>query len=180
MLRFAIGVNNPAITNMQYSIPLLVYSQDSYYFSKTNFNLVNGAGYIFDKPYMISPNGFFATTSMQLEMPTDNFLLGDAHTYPLEIGDAFLIKFNFPIRVNGKFPGGCMNSAQTQTYGDAYYHERIKAIICKVTTTPIPAQISPAAYTMLITNFYTPWYLLSNGWEREVYAVAHYYSLTLS
>jgi hypothetical protein len=127
---------------------------------------VNGAGYIFDKPYIISPTGYFATTSMQREMPTDNLLLGDAHSYPLLVGDAFLIKFNFPIRVNGKFVGGCMNSAQTLPYGDVYYHERNRVIICKVTTNPVPTQISPGAYTMLINNFYTPWYLLSNGWER--------------
>lgn len=66
MLRFAIGLRNPIIGNMQYSVSIFVYSQDSYYFSKTNFNLVNGGGYFFDKPYIISPTGYFATTSMQL------------------------------------------------------------------------------------------------------------------
>jgi len=99
-------------------------------------------------------------------MPNDNLLLGDAHTYPLLINDAFLIKFNFPIRVNGKFVGACMDSAQVNTYGDAYYHERLRVIICKVTTVSPAAQISPAAVTMLIKNFYSPWYLLANGWER--------------
>ncbi len=97
-------------------------------------------------------------------MPNENFFLGDAHTYPLLVGDAFLIKFNFPIRVNGKFVGACMNSAQTLVYGDAYYHERIRAVICKVTTNPVPIQISPATFTMSIKHFYTPWYLLANGW----------------
>lgn len=95
-------------------------------------------------------------------MPTDNFLLGDSHTYPLLINDAYLIKFNFPLRVNGKFTGACMNNAQTVVYGDAYYHQNIRAIICKVTTTTVPSQISPASATMLIKNFYTPWYLLNS------------------
>ncbi len=54
-----------------------------------------------------------------------------------------------------------MNNLKTITYGDAYYHERLRMIVCKVTTTAIPAQITPASATLLLTNFYTPWYLLA-------------------
>lgn len=64
-LRFAIAVNNPIITGAQVSIPLLVYSHDPYLFRRTQFNMVNGAGYIFDKSNILSKLGFPSTTSMQ-------------------------------------------------------------------------------------------------------------------
>lgn len=64
-LRFAIGVINPIITGAQVSIPLLIYSHDPYLFRRTQFNLVNGAGYIFDKSNFLSKLGYPATTSMQ-------------------------------------------------------------------------------------------------------------------
>jgi len=38
------------------------------------------------------------------------------------IQDAFIIKFGFPIRVNGKIPSGCTDPTKTIIYGDAYYH----------------------------------------------------------
>jgi len=38
-------------------------------------------------------------------------------------GDAFVVKFGFPIRVNGKVTGGCVDAAtKSIVYGDAYYH----------------------------------------------------------
>lgn len=64
-LRFALGIVNPIITATQVSIPLLIYSHDPYLFTRTQFNLVNGAGYIFDKSNFLSKLGYPATTSMQ-------------------------------------------------------------------------------------------------------------------
>ena len=64
-LRFAIGIINPIITGAQVSIPLLIYSHDPYLFTRTQFNLVNGAGYIFDKSNFLSKLGYPASTSMQ-------------------------------------------------------------------------------------------------------------------
>lgn len=64
-LRFAIAIYNPIISAAQVSVPLLIYSADPYLFTRTQFNLVNGAGYIFDKPIIISKLGNAITTSMQ-------------------------------------------------------------------------------------------------------------------
>jgi hypothetical protein len=87
--------------------------------------------------------------------------------------------FNFPLRVNDLKVNGCMNSLKTIIYGDAYYHERLRMVVCKVTTTPIPAQFAPGAATLLLTEFYSPWYLLASI-EQKLKAIVHYYSLTSS
>lgn len=88
-------------------------------------------------------------------------MIGDAHTNALLVGDAFVIKFGFPIRVNGKVTGGCVDAAtQTIIYGDAYYHDRLRTIVCKLTAT-LPAQLTPAVATLAIKGFYTPWYFLT-------------------
>jgi hypothetical protein len=71
------------------------------------------------------------------------------------------MKFNFPLRVNDLHVGGCMNAAKTIIYGDAYYHERLRMIVCKVINNPIPAQITPTGVSLMLTSFYTPWYLLA-------------------
>ncbi len=92
-------------------------------------------------------------------------MIGDAHTYPLIAGDAFILKFGFPIRVNGKVLGGCTNLGGV-AYGDAIYHERLRTVVCKIpigSTMTIPAQLTPAAnvQTFYLKNFYTPWYFLA-------------------
>jgi hypothetical protein len=181
-LRFAIGIINPIIPGGQVSIPLSIYSQDPYIFTRTNFNLVNGAGYIYDTSNILAKNGFPTTTSQQMEMPNDDFMIGNANTFALLPGDAFLVKFNFPIRKNGKVPGGCKNVGKTITYGDAIYHERLRTVVCKiplVTGVSIPLQITPAAATLLFEGFYTPWYYLAPA-EQKLIGIAHYYSTTSS
>jgi len=40
----------------------------------------------------------------------------------LQLNDAYVIKFAFPIRVIDKKPSACQNAAGTIVYGDAYYH----------------------------------------------------------
>lgn len=65
-LRFAIAIVNPALIASQISIPLMVYSADPYLFTRTHFNLVSTAGYIFDKSNLLSKLGYPATTSMQM------------------------------------------------------------------------------------------------------------------
>lgn len=115
-------------------------------------------------------------------MPNDNFLIGNANTYALMLGDAFLIKFNFPIRKNGKVTGGCKDFGGTIAYGDAIYHERLRTVVCKiplVTGVSIPLQITPAAATLRLEGFYTPWYYLSPA-EQRMTGIAHYYSTTSS
>ncbi len=65
-LRFAIAIVNPILTGTQLSIPIMVYSMDPYLFTRTHFNLANGAGFIYDKSNTLSKSGFPATTSMQM------------------------------------------------------------------------------------------------------------------
>lgn len=78
-------------------------------------------------------------------------------------GDSFVIRFGFPIRVNGKFPGSCVDAATLLVpLGDAYYHERLRTVVCKITAT-IAAQLTPTAVTLAIKWFYTPWYYLATN-----------------
>lgn len=64
-LRFAIAMINPILTGTQISAPILIYSSDPYLFTRTQFNMVNGAGYIFDKPNILSKLGYPSTLSNQ-------------------------------------------------------------------------------------------------------------------
>jgi hypothetical protein len=181
-LRFAIGIVNPIIPAGQVSIPLSIYSQDPYTFTRTNFNLVNGAGYIYDTSNILSKNGFATTTSQQMEMPNDDFKIGNANTYALLPGDAFLVKFNFPIRKNGKVASGCRDNTNMIIYGDAIYHERLRTVVCKIPLVggiTIPSQITPTAATLSFQGFYTPWYYLAPA-EQKLIGIAHYYSTSSS
>ena len=109
----------------QLSLPVMVYSYDPFYFRKTNFNLVNAAVLVlfsYNIATSLSPNGHFSTTSNQYQFPNDDFRFGDAHTYPiLANSDSFVLRFNFPIRVNGRFDGLCKTTAGA-VIGNAYYH----------------------------------------------------------
>lgn len=89
------------------------------------------------------------------------------------------MRFNFPLRVNDLYAGYCKSPGGTVTFGDAYYHEKLRIIVCKVTTTIVPAQISPSAATMSLSGFYTPWYRLADS-ERIVHAMATYHSTSTS
>jgi len=88
--------------------------------------------------------------------------------------DSYVLKFNFPLRVNDKKPLAC-TSMSGFVYGDAYYHENLRTIICKLVKSSVPANPIPSSATMKISGFYTPWYLLS-PLELKVYAIATYHS----
>lgn len=183
IIRFAFGfVNPPAITGpsvpSQISLPLIVYSYDPFLFKKTNFNLVNTALFVYNGQDKLQPNGYFSSLSGQLQMPNDKLLFGDAHSLPVIVGESYVVRFKFPLRVNGKYPGFCQSIGGV-VYGDAYYHEKLRTIVCKVTTTVIPLQISPLSATMQIAGFYTPWYYLADS-ERDVQAIATYHSTSTS
>lgn len=161
-LRFALQIKNPITPSGQLSLPLFIYSYDPYLFAKTNYNTINAAVYCYDAANYLALQGFAKTASMQLEYENDDFMIGNANTYQLQLGDAFVVKFGFPLRVNDLVAGGCKDSTKATTYGDLYYHQRLKMIVCKVTLIPIPMQLSPATANLLFTSFYTPWYLLSS------------------
>lgn len=57
--------------------------------------------------------------------------------------------------------GGCVNKLTGVIYGNAYYHQNLRTIVCLITTTPVPAQLTPTAATLGILGFYTPWYYLT-------------------
>jgi hypothetical protein len=92
-------------------------------------------------------------------------LIGAPHSTLLALGDAYVIKFGFPLRVNGKFPGLCVDAAtQLIVYGDAYYHERLRTVVCKITLAAgLVADSTPLVPTLAIKGFYTPWYYLSTS-----------------
>lgn len=79
----------------------------------------------------------------------------------LNVGDAYVVKFNFPIRVNTKVVGGCRNKLGTLVYGNAYYHEQIRTVVCLITNAAMPANAFPTVATIRLTGFYTPWYQLT-------------------
>jgi hypothetical protein len=66
-LRFALKIRNPLLPQKQYSIPLIIYTFDPILLSKTNYNLVNGAAFIYDPPFLPGQVPTYAsTTSGQL------------------------------------------------------------------------------------------------------------------
>jgi hypothetical protein len=93
----------------------------------------------------------------------------------LQINDAYILKFGFPLRVNVKVVAGCTNFAGSVTYGDAYYHETLRIVVCLVGSNTIPANAIPTAATLRLKGFYTPWYALTAS-ELKVDAIASYRS----
>ena len=55
-------------------------------------------------------------------MPNDDLTFGNAHTSDLLVGDAYILRFNFPTRVNDLQAGACKSADGLTVYGDAYYH----------------------------------------------------------
>lgn len=189
-LRFAFGFYNPKLNPLpdvptQLSLPIMIYSYDPILFKKYNFNLVNAAIYVYNLQKFLAPPGYFNTISEQLQTQNDGLIFGDAHTDPLQTGDAFVLKFSFPLRINGRYPGNCQSTngiapiVSTGTYGDAYYHWNLGVIVCKITAGPVPAQVAAPQPTMLISGFYTPWYSLTDN-ERIVLGYATYHSTSTS
>lgn len=76
-----------------------------------------------------------------------------------------MLKFGFPLRVNGFIAGGCMDGTGA-VLGNAYYHNKLRTIVCKVTAAAgIPLQLTPVALgpRLKIAGFYTPWYYLASS-----------------
>jgi len=69
----------------------------------------------------LAPNGYFSTLSNQLQYPNDTLRFANANTFPILVGDSYVMRFNFPLRVNDKWTGYCKNIAGT-IIGTAYYH----------------------------------------------------------
>jgi hypothetical protein len=184
-LRFAFGFYNPKLNPLttiptQISMPIIVYTYDPILFKKLNFNLVNAAVYVYNLPSILAPpNGYFDTTSHQLQYPNDQLIFGDAHTNQLLKDDAYVLRFNFPLRING-LCSKCCQPLNGPAYGDAYYHWNLRVIVCKVISGPVQPQVPPLTKaTMMITGFYTPWYSLTDA-ERIVRAIATYHSTSTS
>lgn len=98
----------------------------------------------------MQPKGFFATSSNQLQFPNDTLIFANANTFPIIIGDSYVLRFNFPLRVNDRINNcKCKNTAGVPI-GDAYYHEKLRIIVCKVTSLPIGIQIAPLSASMTI------------------------------
>jgi hypothetical protein len=83
-------------------------------------------------------------------------------------GDYLILFFGFPLRNNGIVANGCTNPIDGSTYGDAYYHQNIWAIVCTINS----GKSNSSAHSiygvangiqrdLAISGFYTPWYYLS-------------------
>ncbi len=86
--------------------------------------------------------------------------------WDLALNSYYLLFFNFPLRNNGMVSSGCTDRGST-TYGDAYYHSNIWAIVCKANTNILysynTAQGYPGYRNLRITGFYSPWYFVSTN-----------------
>ena len=111
-----------SLMQSQCSLPIFVYSYDPYLFQKINYNTINAGAYINNAKMNSTPSGFFATSTNQKDMPNESLTFANNNANTLQLNDAYVIKFNFPIRVNGMFLTACQNPAGTVFYGDAYYH----------------------------------------------------------
>lgn len=84
----------------------------------------------------------------------------------LGVGSAYVMYFNFPLRVNGMVTNGCTNPSNGAIiYGPAYYHENLWTIVCLITSTTLSASTTSNvaqgnARNLRISGFYTPYYYL--------------------
>lgn len=164
VLFFAISIGNPgSFSGSQVSIPFFIYSQEQGTTYRTNFDVVENAVYLRTDVYTTSDVGYIYTQNQQLQTSGMFIDMITRNYWALANGDYYVILFNFPLRVNGFFSGACTYPGGS-TYGDAYYHQNLWAIICAVTSTTIGVPSGGGTTRNLrITNFYTPFYYLSNA-----------------
>jgi len=94
----------------------------------------------------------------------------------LSSGDYYVIQFGFPLRMNGQHVDSCRYPINGNIYGDAYYHENLWIIVCKIDANSIGVPSGGSTTRNLqINNFYTPWYLLSTS-ERAVTVYGYSYN----
>ena len=164
LLWFAFKVTNPSVSP-QISIPFFIYSMDLDTMFKSNFNTVENAVYLrtANLPSTKTDEGDIYSGNQQLQTAGTHINMISRNTYTINVGEYYLLFFNFPLRNNGKVTSGCTYPGST-TYGDAYYHENIWAIVCAVTSNSIGVPGGGSTTRNLrISGFYTPWYYLSNS-----------------
>ena len=124
-LNMAFAMTNPqplsTTSQQQLAIPIFIYSYDPYFFLKINYNTINVAFSMNNANQTAIRNAYFYTTNNQLELAGESLYLARYHIKSIVTGDSYVLKFNFPIRVNGKFTSGCKTSGGI-TIGDLYYH----------------------------------------------------------
>jgi hypothetical protein len=111
-----------------------------------------------DVGWMYSQNQQLQTSGMFIDMITRN-------QWNLGQGDYYVVLFNFPLRVNGLQSGACTYPGGG-TYGDAYYHQNLWAIVCAVTSSVNVIGVPGGGYVtrnLRISGFYTPFYYLSSA-----------------
>lgn len=126
ILKFAFSMINPSsLTVMslsQITIPILVYSYDPTNFKKINFNLVNTGATINDGNNTGVPTGYFRTNNNQLQTKNEFLYLSRYNTKPFTANvDYYVVKFNFPLRMNTKVLSGCRDNLGN-IIGTIYYH----------------------------------------------------------
>lgn len=172
-ISFGFKVRNPSIAVSQRSVPIIVYTEDIGQRYKTNYMLVENAILIRNDAYgTTTQSGNVRSTNYYMQTPSTNIELTALNPAAMVAGDAYVLFFNFPLRVNGKFTGACTNIAGSTVYGDAYYHWNNWVIVCMLTA-GLPVVSNAAFSNFKISNFYTPWYYLSST-EYQLTAIARY------
>jgi hypothetical protein len=174
-LKFAFAITNPlpltASVLSQLAIPIFIYSYDPELFRKINYNTVNVGAIVNNANNTGVPTGFFSTNNNQLQTTNEQLRLSRYNTRAFVAGDFYVVKFNFPIRLNVKVDSGCRDNLGN-IIGTAYYHENLRIIVCALTVA-LGTNSMPTFANMMINGFYTPWYILSTS-ERQVNAIASY------
>ena len=144
---------------------------------KSNFNTVENSVYLrtVDIPSERNYNGYLYSGVQKMQTSGTNINLVTRNTYTIYSGEYYLLFFNFPLRNNGKITSGCTDLSGN-VYGDAYYHQYLWAIVCKVTTNNIGVpSTSSSSRNLRILGFYTPWFYLSSA-EKVITTYAYNYN----
>jgi hypothetical protein len=175
-IRFAFKIQNPSIAlNTQKSIPVIVYTQDINNLYKTHYVLVENAILVRNSGDLtITYNANVRSANQYMQTPSTYIQMTAKNPATLAIGDAYVLFFGFPLRVNSKFSNACTDLSGSTVYGDAYYHYNLWTIVCMFTAALNVASDNTTA-NFRISNFYTPWYYLSST-EYPITAISRYFT----
>lgn len=176
-IRFGFKVKNPSIGSTSYSIPVLVYTHNPSTNVKTNYMMYDnaihirnsGTSVINNNHYIRSANYYMQTSSSTIEFSPQN-------QNTLQVGDAYVMFFGFPLRNNGRVTDGCQRISDGTPVADAYYHYNNWVIVCLFKVAfGTDSDSDPSTRNFRVSSFYTPWFYLS-AQEAEVIGISQYFS----
>lgn len=132
---------------------------------KTNFNVVEKAVHLRNShiPTPKSEVGNIATGAGKMQTQGTYIDLITRNEYDVNVGEFYVLFFNFPLRNNGQVVDGCSYPSST-VYGDAWYHQNLWVIVCAVDNSAIGVPGSGSQTRNLrIAGFYSPWFYLDSS-----------------